>query len=66
MEEMRQIYYVESENLFLDECSFTIYNILEIVSANMIYLLKSKKEDMFVYGVSGEFIELIYEADNEI
>ena len=66
MEEIRQIYFNEGQNQFIDELGYVIYNIYSIIDPNMIYLLKTKKEDLFVYGVHGEFIELIYETDNLI
>ena len=60
-DDAKQVYYCVSENLFIDECGFAIHNIIEMIGANMLYLFKKKKDDMFIYGLNGEFIEMIYE-----
>jgi len=56
----RIIYYNEDSNLYTDECGFAIYNIHREVSPNMVYLFRSKRDDIIVYGVEGDRIELIY------
>lgn len=53
-------YFNADKNVFIDESGYEMRNIFSIISPNMMYLFKKKKEDMFVYGLSGEFIELIY------
>jgi hypothetical protein len=58
-------YYDRNRNRFSDDGGYDILNIFGIVSPNMIYLFKTKKEDMLVYGTSGQLIELIY-LDQEI
>ncbi len=63
--DIRQIFYDEKQNIFVDDCGYVIPNIHTVIEPNMIFLLKTKKEDMFVYGVHGEFIELIYEPEYE-
>ena len=63
--DIRQIFYDEKDNYFVDDCGFVIPNIYTIIDPNLIYLLKTKKDDMFVYGVTGEYIELIYEPEYE-
>ena len=64
LEEVIQIYYNPSTNDFTDECGYGIFNIYRILSPNVVYLLKYNKNDMFVYGKNGEYIELIYEDYN--
>lgn len=59
-----QIIYDEKDNFFILD-GFVIPNIYEMIDPNLIYLLKTKKDDMFVYGLYGEFIELIYEPQYE-
>jgi hypothetical protein len=66
LEEVVQIYYSETSNVFFDEGGYIIDNIYRVLSPNVIYVLKYKKEDMFVFGLNGEYIELIYEADDLI
>lgn len=61
----RQIIYNEEANLFLDEGWHIIENIYREILPNMIYLFKLKRDDMFVYGRRGEFIELVYERKYE-
>jgi hypothetical protein len=61
LEETMQIYYNVENNTFFDEGGYTIDNIYRLLSPNVIYLLKYKQDDMFTFGVNGEFIELIYE-----
>ena len=61
LEEVIQIYYNANTNTFIDEGGFEVYNIHALISPNVVFLLKYKKDDMFVYGVNGEYIELIYE-----
>jgi hypothetical protein len=57
----RETYYYDSnKNRFSDDDSYDIFNIFSIVSPNMIYLFKTKKEDMLVYGISGQLVELVY------
>jgi hypothetical protein len=59
------VYYYESENIFIDERGDTIYNIYSIVDPNLVYLFKNKKEDMIVYGVHGQKVEMLYEQSYE-
>lgn len=60
LEEVMQIYYNSVANTFIDEGGYEI-DINRILSPNVIYLLKYKKDDMFAYGINGEYIEIIYE-----
>lgn len=64
--DFRQIYYQAKDNKFIDEFGWEIPNIHRIIDPNMVYLLKTNKQDMLCYSVHGEFLELIYERDNEI
>ena len=66
LEEVIQIYYNANRNVFVDEGGFEIYNIYRVLSPNVVFLLKHDKQDMFVYGINGEYIELIYEDYNYI
>jgi hypothetical protein len=66
LEEVMQIYYNASTNQFMDEGGYEIFNIYRVLSPNVIFLFKYKKDDMFAYGVNGEYIELIYEDYNYI
>lgn len=61
LEEARQVYYNVEFNRFVDEGGYVISNIHRLLSPNVVYMLKHKQEDMFVFGVNGEFVELIYE-----
>ena len=53
-------YYDDERNVMIDEDGTEIFNIFEIISPNMLYLFKTKKQDMFVYGVDGQYVELVY------
>lgn len=66
LDEVIQIYYSAYRNVFVDEGGFEIYNIYRILSPNVVFLLKHDKQDMFAFGVNGEYIELIYEDYNYI
>lgn len=61
LEEVIQIYYNPQSNSFTDEGGYEILNIHSIISPNTVYLLMYKKDDMFVYGIHGQYIELIYD-----
>jgi 4-amino-4-deoxy-L-arabinose transferase-like glycosyltransferase len=63
--DIRQIFYDEKDNFYVDDCGYVIPNIYSIIEPNIIYLFRSKKEDMFVYSAHGEYIELIYEPEYE-
>lgn len=62
-DDVPQFFYDASENTFLDECGDIVDNIFTIFNPNIIYLLKVKKESMFVYTINGEYVELIYEPN---
>lgn len=64
MEDIRQIFYDEKNDFYVDDLGVVIDNIYRVVDPNMIYLLRTKKDDMFVYGIHGEYIELIYEGNH--
>jgi hypothetical protein len=66
LDEVIQIYYSAENNVFFDEGGYVIDNIHRLISPNMVFLLKYKKDDIFVFGVNGEYIELMYESDNLI
>lgn len=66
LEEVMQIYYNASRNVFMDEGGFEIYNIYKLLSPNVVFLLKHDRQDMFAFGLKGEYIELIYEDYNYI
>lgn len=53
-------YYDDERNVMIDEDGTEIFNIFEIIPPNMLYLFKTKKQDMFVYGVDGQYVELVY------
>ena len=61
LEEITPIYYKACTNKFMDENGYNIFNIHRILSPNVVFLFRHKKDDMLVYGVNGEYIELIYE-----
>jgi len=61
LEEVMQIYYNPETNVFIDEGGYEIPKIYSILSPNVVYLLRHKRDDMFIYGINGEYIELIYE-----
>ena len=58
--DVTQILYDEGENIFIDELGYMIPNVHTYIDPNMVYLFKTKKEDMFCYGIHGGCIELIY------
>jgi hypothetical protein len=64
-ERRRTLYYDIKKNLFFDDDSFEVWNLFSIVSPNMVYLFKHKKEDMLVYGVTGELVELIWPEEGD-
>jgi len=64
-DDIPQYFYDAANNLVLDECGDVISNIFEIISPNIMYLLKKKKENMFAYTLNGEYVELIYERNYE-
>ena len=70
LEDVIQIYYDASTNEFTDEFrdegGHGIFNIYRILSPNVIYLFKLKKKDMLVFGLNGEYIELIYESYDKV
>lgn len=61
--DVRTIYCDVERNRFIDDLGYEIANIYRVVDSNMVYLLKTKRQDMFVYGVHGEFIELVCEEN---
>lgn len=61
--DIRQIFYDEKQNFFVDDCGYIFQNIYTTIEPNLIYLFKMKKQDMFLYSMHGEFLELIYEPD---
>ena len=60
MRDTHQYFYDPEYNEFSDECCKVVRNIYKFISPNLIYLFKTKKKDLFVYGLNGELIELIY------
>ena len=59
MDDIIQIYYDPYENTFSDETCEIVENIHRLLSANMVYLIKKKQENMFVYGLEGGMVEII-------
>ena len=57
-----QYFYYEDEHVLVDECGDLVERMYEIFHPNIIYLLCTKKENMFVYTNQGKFVELIYEG----
>jgi hypothetical protein len=43
-----------------DECGFEVVDVFRYITPNMLYLFKTKKEYMAVYGVDGQVVELFY------
>ena len=56
-----QYFYDARKNIVFDESGDIVYDIFDIINPNILYLLKTKKENMFVYTPNGEYVELIYE-----
>jgi hypothetical protein len=63
--EVYTYYYNEEKNIMIDEDGQEIFNIFSIITPNALYLFKENKEDMFVYGIHGELVELVYPYDEE-
>jgi hypothetical protein len=60
-----RLYYYPDNNIIVDECGFTIYNIFGIIDPNTLYLFKKNKESVVVRSISGGEIELHYCIDEE-
>lgn len=56
----RQLYYYEKDNRMVDEWGNIVHDIYKIITPNDLMMFKKKKEYMFVRGVQGEYVELIY------
>jgi hypothetical protein len=54
------LFYNLDDNIFTDEDGFEVVDIFSIIHPNFVYLFKTKKEDMVVYGVDGQIVELFY------
>lgn len=54
------LYYDKSRNIMVDTDGCEIRKIFKIISPNMLYLFKTKKQDMCVFGVGGRPVELVY------
>jgi hypothetical protein len=59
------LWYDKHTNLFIDSNGFEITNIFRIITPNTLYLFKHRKENMFVYGVDGQPVELIYPGEED-
>lgn len=59
------LYYDKDKNVMMDDAGFVVFDIFHIISPNTLYLFKTKKEDMFVYGTDGQPVVLIYSTPND-
>ena len=61
LDDHRQLYYDERDNVMIDEWGQIVFNIFEIITPSILALFKHKKEYMIVYGKKYNHpIELIY------
>lgn len=53
-------WYNEERNTMHDRRGYVVYNMFAYVSPQELYLFKTKKQDMQVYGKKGNAVHLIY------